>query len=94
MNRNYRNVIIRGSISFVYIRILKGECKMSNVTIQKRGKYYQYKFEIAKVDGKRKFANKSGFKTKAEAEREGIIEYNNYFILFNRHLFLCMGAML
>ena len=41
---------------------------MSNVTIQKRGKYYQYKFEIAKVDGKRKFVNKSGFKTKAEAE--------------------------
>lgn len=51
---------------------------MSNVTIQKRGKYYQYKFEIAKVDGKRKFVNKSGFKTKAEAEREGIIAYNNY----------------
>ena len=25
---------------------------MSNVTIQKRGKYYQYKFEIAKVYGK------------------------------------------
>ncbi|HJJ04663.1 MAG TPA: Arm DNA-binding domain-containing protein [Clostridiaceae bacterium] len=42
---------------------------MSNVTIQKRGKYYQYKFEIASVDGKRKFLNKSGFKTKAEAER-------------------------
>ena len=26
---------------------------MSNVTIQKRGKYYQYKFEVAKVDGYR-----------------------------------------
>ena len=25
---------------------------MENVTIQKRGKYYQYKFEVAKVDGK------------------------------------------
>ena len=35
---------------------------MSNVTIQKRGKYYQYKFEIARVDGKRKFLSKSGFK--------------------------------
>ena len=67
MNRNYRNVIIRGSISFVYIRILEGECKMSNVTIQKRGKYYQYKFEVAKVDDKRKFINKSGFDTKDEA---------------------------
>lgn len=51
---------------------------MSNVTIQKRGKYYQYKFEIAKVDGKRKFLSKSGFKTKAEAEKEGIIAYNAY----------------
>ncbi len=51
---------------------------MSNVTIQKRGKYYQYKFEIARVDGKRKFLSKSGFKTKAEAEKEGIIAYNAY----------------
>ena len=51
---------------------------MSNVTIQKRGKYYQYKFEIAKVDGKRKFLSKSGFKTKTEAEKEGIIAYNDY----------------
>lgn len=25
---------------------------MGNVIIQKRGKYYQYKFEVAKVDGK------------------------------------------
>lgn len=24
---------------------------MGNVTIQKRGKYYQYKFEVNKVDG-------------------------------------------
>ncbi len=51
---------------------------MSNVTIQKRGNFYQYKFEIAKVDGKRKFLSKSGFKTKSEAEREGVIAYNDY----------------
>ena len=51
---------------------------MANVTVQKRGKYYQYKFEIASVDGKRKFLNKSGFKTKSEAEREGILAYNEY----------------
>ena len=51
---------------------------MSNVTIQKRGKFYQYKFEIARVDGKRKFLSKSGFKTKAEAEKEGILAYNEY----------------
>lgn len=51
---------------------------MSNVTIQKRGNFYQYKFEIAKVDGKRKFLSKSGFKTKSEAEKEGILAYNEY----------------
>ena len=51
---------------------------MSNVTIQKRGKYYQYKFEIASVDGKRKFLNKSGFRTKSEAEKEGTLAYNEY----------------
>ena len=51
---------------------------MSNVTIQKRGKYYQYKFETAKIDGKRKFASKSGFRTKTEAEKEGIKAFNEY----------------
>ena len=38
INSNYRNVIIRGSISLVYIRILKGECKMSNVELLKQKK--------------------------------------------------------
>lgn len=51
---------------------------MAKVNIQKRGKVYQYQFEIAPVDGKRKYINKSGFKTKAEAEKEGIIAYNEY----------------
>lgn len=51
---------------------------MSNVTVQKRGKYYQYKFEIAKVDGKRKFLSKSGFKTKNEALMAGMKAYDEY----------------
>lgn len=51
---------------------------MGKVNIQKRGKVYQYQFEIARVNGKRKFQNQSGFKTKAEAEREGIKAYNEY----------------
>ena len=51
---------------------------MANVRITKRGKVYQYQFEIAKVDGKRKYINKSGLKSKAEAEKEGIIAYNEY----------------
>ena len=51
---------------------------MAKANVKKRGKVYQYQFEIAPVDGKRKFINKSGFKTKAEAEKEGIIAYNEY----------------
>lgn len=42
------------------------------VNVRKRGKVYQYQFEIAKVDGKRKYISKSGFKTKNEALMTGI----------------------
>lgn len=48
------------------------------VNVRKRGKVFQYQFEIAPVDGTRKYINKSGFKTKAEAEKAGIIAYNEY----------------
>ena len=48
------------------------------INIRKRGKVYQYKFEIASIDGKRKFKNKSGFATKSEAKQAGIIAYNEY----------------
>jgi len=49
------------------------------VSIRKRGEVYQYSFEIAKVDGRRKRKSKSGFKMKKEVMEAGIIEYNNYF---------------
>lgn len=58
---------------------------MGNITIQKRGNVYQYKFEISSVNGKRKFINKSGFKTKSEAIKEGnkaFTEYQNAGIPF------------
>lgn len=48
------------------------------INIRKRGKVYQYKFEIASIDGKGKFKNKSGFATKSEAKQAGIIAYNEY----------------
>lgn len=48
------------------------------VNVRKRGKYYQYQFEVAPINGKRKQVTKSGFKTKAEAEKAGIIAYNKY----------------
>lgn len=34
------------------------------ISIQKRGKVYQYRFETARVNGKRKYISKSGLKTK------------------------------
>ena len=51
---------------------------MGKVNVLKRGNVYQYKFEIAPVDGKRKFKNKSGFLTKSEAMKEGIKAYTEY----------------
>lgn len=51
---------------------------MGNVYVQKRGKVYQYQFAIASIDGKRKYKNKSGFRTKAEAIEAGVKAYNEY----------------
>ena len=51
---------------------------MSNIRIMKRKDVYQYRFEIASENGKRKYINKSGFKTKAEAQEAGTIAYNEY----------------
>ena len=48
------------------------------VSVRKRGKVFQYQFDIAPVNGKRKRITKSGFKTKKEAETEGIKAYNEY----------------
>ena len=42
------------------------------VNVRKRGNFYQYQFEVAPINGKRKQVTKSGFKTKAEAEKAGI----------------------
>ena len=39
---------------------------------------YEYAFEIAKIDGKRKRKTKSGFKTKREAKEAGKIELSLY----------------
>ena len=40
---------------------------MSRVNVRKRGNVYEYFFEGAKVNKKRKRITKSGFRTKAEA---------------------------
>ena len=51
---------------------------MGNVYVQKREKVYQYQFAIASIDGKRKYKNKSGFRTKSEAIEAGVKAYNEY----------------
>lgn len=51
---------------------------MASVRITKRGESYQYQFEIARVNGKRKYINQCGFKTKQEAYEAGIKAYNEY----------------
>ena len=51
---------------------------MGSINIRKRGKVYQYQFAIASIDGKRKYKNKSGFRTKSEAIEAGVKAYNEY----------------
>ncbi|MDE6505482.1 MAG: tyrosine-type recombinase/integrase [Clostridia bacterium] len=59
---------------------------MAEIKIRKRertngGAVYEYRFEIASVDGQRKWISKSGYKTKGEARqagREAQIQYENF----------------
>jgi hypothetical protein len=64
---------------FIYSIVNGGEIIMADVTVQKRGEVYQYKFEIAFIDGKRKYINKSGYATRQEALHEGALAYNEYY---------------
>ena len=49
------------------------------VNVRKRGSGYQYYFEGNRVNGKRTQIVKSGFKTKSDAQKEGMIAYNDYY---------------
>lgn len=58
---------------------------MSEINVRKRGKKWQYQFEAAKIEGKRKQITKSGFNTKKEALEAGVkalAEYNNSGMYF------------
>ena len=44
---------------------------MGELRTRKRGKGWEYSFESARIDGKRKSISKGGFKTKAEALAAG-----------------------
>ena len=53
---------------------------MGQLRTRKRGSTWQYSFEAAKIDGKRKSISKGGFRTKADAINAGtqaMNEYNN-----------------
>lgn len=63
---------------FRLLSISKGDVDNVKNKHSKKEVSFQYQFEIAPVDGKRKFFNKSGFTTKAEAEKAGVISYNEY----------------
>lgn len=51
---------------------------MSSIRIRKRGKSYEYCFDIGKVNNKRKRITKAGFKTKTEAQEAGAVAYEEY----------------
>lgn len=58
---------------------------MGELRTRKRGKGWEYSFESARIDGKRKSISKGGFKTKAEALAAGTqakAEYDNAGVVF------------
>ena len=58
---------------------------MANINTRKRGTKWEYRFETAKIDGKRKQFSKGGFRTKKEALEAGtkaLSEYNSSGLCF------------
>lgn len=51
---------------------------MADINTRKRGNKWEYYFEIAKINGKRKRISKGGFSTKSEAVKAGSEAYNEY----------------
>ena len=48
------------------------------VSVRKRGDYFEYRFEMASIDGKRKWKSQSGFRTRKEAYEAGNRKYTEY----------------
>lgn len=51
---------------------------MSELRLRKRGKYWEYSFEAARVNKKRQSISKGGFRTKSEASAAGAKAMNEY----------------
>lgn len=59
---------------------------MGGLRLQKRGKTWRYSFDGAKINGRRQFISKSGFRTKQEAiiaGTEALDAYNRAGLVFN-----------
>lgn len=52
---------------------------MATLNTRKRGKLWEWRFEKAPINGKRQQASKGGYKTKAEAVKEGTKALNEYY---------------
>lgn len=45
----------------------------------KYGKTYEYRFEVAPIDGERKWYSKGGFRSEKEARKAGLEELKRYY---------------
>ena len=55
---------------FIYSNVNGGEIIMADVTVQKRGEVYQYKFEIVSIDGKENLKISQDSQQKAKQNKQ------------------------
>ncbi len=56
----------------------KGAIILAEINVRKRGEKWEYRFEAAKIDGKRNQISKGGFRTKKDALEAGIKALSSY----------------
>ena len=44
----------------------------------RHGRTFEYRFQVASIDGKRQWITKGGFKTKKSAKEAGLVAMNEY----------------
>ena len=49
------------------------------VSVRKRGKVYEYRFETSSINGTRKWITRSGFPTRQAALEQGALDYNEFY---------------
>ena len=60
---------------------------MSELRLRKRNSTWEYSFEGARINGKRKTISKGGFRTKGEASAAGVKAMNEYIICSGNQMF-------